>query len=332
MTLTTITTTSQSLWRVLDSYGLDPTDVFRQAGLDPAKWNEPGTRFDEQKLDHAWVLATELTNDPCIGLRVARYLSPASLQALGFAWLTSENLLDAFTRTARYFRALSDALELQIVLTGEECHLSFGKVLYRRRSRDQSRDAFWAGVISLCRTSTSDGFAPLSLDLERPEPPCVAEFYGLFRAPISFSAGRDLMVFRREDVERPLATSNRALAMANEQVVADYVARLDQARFSDRVRIRLIELLPAGGVEIEDMAEQMNVSPRTLQRRLAGEATSFTELLDEARRELALRFIGERQMSVKEATYVLGFTEPANFTRAFRRWTGLSPTAFREAR
>ncbi|MEZ5585872.1 MAG: AraC family transcriptional regulator [Sedimenticolaceae bacterium] len=328
---TTITTASQTLWRVIESYDLDPAPVFRQAGLDPAQWNEPGARFEEVRLDQAWLIATELTSDPCIGLRVARCFNPASLQSLGFAWLTSDSLYDALARTVRYFRAISDAVELELSLAGDECRLSIGKILYRRRSQDQSRDALWASVISLCRVSTGEGFAPVSLELARPQPPCVADFYALFRAPIRFGADRDVMVFRREDVERPLPTANRALALHNERIVADYMTRLDEDNFADRVRIRLIESLPSGGIEAEDVARALNMSVRTLQRRLADEGTSYTALLDRARHELAVRFIGEQRMPVKEATFVLGFSEPANFSRAFKRWTGVSPTEFRQA-
>jgi AraC-like DNA-binding protein len=331
MSYSTIATTSQTLWRVIDSYGLDPAAVFERAGLDPSRWNEPGARFDDDKLDRAWILATELTGDPCIGLRVARHFSPASLQALGFVWLTSDSLLDALSRLVHYFRAVSNTIELELAVAGEECRLSIARVMHLRRSRDQSRDALWAAVISLCRISTSEDFTPLALQLERPEPPCVADFYALFRAPIGFGAPRDTMVFRRAEVERPLPTANRGLARANEQIVADYMARLDQTRFADRVRLKLVESLPGGGAEVEDVARSLNVSVRTLQRRLAQEQTSWSALLDEARHELALRFIGERQMPVKEATYVLGFSEPSNFTRAFKRWTGLSPTAYRVA-
>lgn len=331
MSYSTIATTSQTLWRVIDSYGLDPAAVFERAGLDPTRWNEPGARFDDDKLDRAWILATELTGDPCIGLRVARHFSPASLQALGFVWLTSESLFDALSRLVHYFRAVSNSIELELAVSGEECRLSIARVMHRRQSREQSRDALWAALISLCRISTSEDFTPLALELERPEPPCVAEFYALFRAPIGFGARRDAMVFRRDQVERPLPTANRALAQANEQIVADYMARLDQTRFADRVRVKLVEALPGGGAEVEEVARALNVSVRTLQRRLANEHTSWSALLDEARCELALRFIGERQMSVKETTYVLGFSEPSNFTRAFRRWTGRSPTAYRDA-
>lgn len=326
---TTITTASQTLWRVIESYDLDPAPVFRQAGIDPAQWNEPGARFDDAKLDHAWLIATELTADPCIGLRVARCFSPASLQSLGFAWLTSDSLYDALARVVRYFRAISDAMELELSLAGDECRLSVGRVLYRRRSQDQSQDALWSALVSLCRVSSGESFAPVSLELERPQPPCAAEFYALFRAPIRFGAERDAMVFRRDDVERPLPTANRALARHNERIVADYMARLDENSFSDRVRIRLIESLPSGGVDAEDVARALNVSVRTLQRRLADEGTTYSGLLDQARRELAVRFIGEQRMPVKEATYVLGFSEPANFSRAFKRWTGVSPSDYR---
>ncbi len=330
MGYSTITTTSQMLWRVIESYGLDPAAVFEQAGLDPAKWNEPGARFDDDKVDDAWILATELAGDPCIGLRVAQCFNPASLQALGFAWLTSDSLYDALSRLVRYYRVISDSIELELAVAGQECRVSIGKVLQRRRSYDQSHDALWAALISLCRISTSDSFVPLSVELERPKPPCVADFYALFRAPITFGARRDSMTFRRDEVERPLPTANRALAHGNEQIVADYMARLDQKRFSDRVRHRLVETLPTGAVEAGEVARALNVSLRTLQRRLADEDTTWSGLLDQARRELALRFIGERRMSVKEATYVLGFSEPANFTRAFRRWTGRSPTEYRQ--
>jgi len=330
MTETTITTASQTLWRILESYGLDPAPVFREAGLDPAKWHEPGARYEDARLDNAWSRAIELSGDPCIGLRAARYFNPASLQSLGFAWLASDSLYDALSRMVRYTRAVFTGLELELTLAGEECCLAIGRASRKREVEDELRDAFWAGMINLCRVSLTDGFAPLRLLRCRREPPCVADFYGLFRAPISFGAERDAMFFHRDDVERPLPTSNRILARTNEKVVADYLARLDNASFPDALRTRLVEILPSGTVEAEHLAREFNLSLRTLQRRLTRAGTSFSELLDEARRVLALRYIGEDRLSIKEATYMLGFSEPANFTRAFRRWTGLSPTRYRQ--
>jgi AraC-like DNA-binding protein len=329
MKYSSIATTSQMQWRLIKSYGIDPAPLFTEAGLDPAKWNEPGARFDEAKLDHLWVIASELTGDPCIGLRAGAFVSPASLHALGFAWLASDTLADGLTRLVRYFRLLSEAIELELTVSGDECRLAVSRVLFRARCHEQAQDALWSAVLNLCRISTSDDFAPTALFLERDAPPCAGDFFALFRAPIEFGAPRDMMVFRREQVEAPLPTANRVLAHANDRVVAEYLALLDDRRFADQIRLRLVEMLPNGTVDAGHLARAMNLSLRTLQRRLADEGTSFTALLDEARQELALRWIGEEAMSVKEATYLLGFSEPANFTRAFRRWTGVSPTAFR---
>jgi AraC-like DNA-binding protein len=305
--------------------------VFREAGLDPEKWQEPGSRYDDDKLDAAWLRAIELSQDPCIGLRFARYFNPASLQSLGFAWLASDSLYDAMSRLVRYARVIVSSLELELTLSGEECCLAFSQTDPQWMTEDEIRDAFWAGLINMCRISLTESYAPLRLTRCRPEPPCVADFYALFRAPIQFAAGRDAMIFRREDVERPLPTANHLLARTNERIVADYMARLDDKRFPDRVRACLVEMMPAGTVEAETLAHRLNLSLRTLQRRLAKAGTSYSELLDEARRELALRYIGEDRMSIKETTYLLGFSEPANFTRAFRRWTGMSPSSFRQA-
>jgi AraC-like DNA-binding protein len=329
MSHTTITTASQTLWRILESYGLDPAPVFQEAGLDPAAWNDPGSRFDDARLDTAWLRAIELSGDPCIGLRAARYFNPASLQALGFAWLASDSLYDALTRLVRYTRALSTGMELELTLAGNECCLNIGQTNRQPKAVHEILDAFWAGLINLCRISLTDRFTPARLSRYRPEPPCVADFYALFRSPIQFEAAQESMVFRRDDVERPLPTSNHLLARTNEKIVADYLARLDDNSFPDKIRARLVEILPSGEMEVELLARDFNLSQRTLQRRLAKAGTSYSELLDEARRVLALRYIGEDRLSIKETTYILGFSEPANFTRAFRRWTGVSPTQYR---
>lgn len=326
---TFISTTSQILWRIVESYGVDPAPIFGQAGLDIRAWEDPESRFENAKLDAAWMLAIEQTGDPCLGLRAARFANPASLHALGFAWLASDTLYDALSRAVRYFRLVTDGADLELAVSGAECRLAIGESRLERRSGDEVADAFWSTVIAMCRMSASDDFAPLALALYRPEPPCVADFYALFRAPITFNAGRDEIVFRRTEVERPLPTANRLLARTNDQVIDDYLARHDAQNLADQVRAYVVEALPGGRIESEDIAAKLHMSRRSLQRHLADEGTSYSALLDESRRELALRYIGEERMPVKEVTYVLGFSEPANFTRAFRRWTGQSPTEYR---
>jgi len=329
MTTSFLSSMSQVLWRLLEARAIDPEPVFRNAGLDPSQWNEPYTRFTNEQLDRAWAEATELARDPCIGLDAARFISPASLHALGFAWLASETLYDALSRLVRYAELIGGDLRLRLELSGESCRLTIESLQLSGGSVPQRRDAFWASLLSMCRMLTSDTLAPLSLELRRLEPECVAAFYRLFQAPVSFGALQDSIAFARDIVERPLPTGNRALAHANERVIEDYLDRINANTLPDKVRKHLIDLLPGGEFSEAAIAQAMHLSPRTLQRRLADEGTGFKVLLDEARRELALRFIGERHLSIKETSYLLGFSEPGNFSRAFRRWTGQPPSTYR---
>lgn len=329
MTATLLSSTSQMLWRIVAARGFDPGSVFEAAGLDTGSWKDPYARFPDARLDDAWFRATSLLSDPCIGLDAARFLSPASLHALGFAWLASDSLHDALSRLVRYSDMISDRLRLQLTLSGDCCRLTLLQGELEGRAAAQRMDAFWAGLLGLSRLITSDDLCPSALALRRPPPPCVDAFYALFRAPVEFGAARDSITFARAVAERPLPTSNRALARANDQVVDDYLVRVSTDDLPGRVKSRLVELLPRGSASEAAVADSLHVSLRTLQRRLADEGTSFKVLLDEARRDLALRFIGERRLSIKEASYLLGFSEPGNFSRAFRRWTGTTPSRYR---
>jgi AraC-like DNA-binding protein len=328
MTASFLSSMSQVLWRILEARSIDPRPVFLEAGLDPAQWNEPYTRFTNEGLDRAWGRATELTQDPCIGLQAARFVSPASLHALGFAWLASDTLYDALSRLVRYSNLIGGDLILELQLSGETCRLTVENVQISGSSVLQRRDAFWASLLAMGRMITTDNLAPTGLELRRPEPECAAAFYGLFQSPITFGTLRDSIAFDREVAERPLPTANRVLAHTNDQVVEDYLAHVTASTFADQVRSRLIDLLPSGRFAEADLADSLNMSTRTLQRRLAEEGTAFKVLLDEARRELALRYIGKRRLSIKETSYLLGFSEPGNFSRAFKRWTGQTPSSY----
>ncbi len=108
-----------------------------------------------------------------------------------------------------------------------------------------------------------------------------------------------------------------------------YVANFDKFNLSARIRERLIDLLPTGTTSQEKIANDLHMNIRTLQRRLRCEGTRYKYLLDEVRRELAIAYARENRFSINQIAYLVGFSEPTNFTRAFRRWTGLSPKDYR---
>ena len=325
-----IASTSQVLWRILESKGVDPAPVFRNAGLDPRLWNQPGARFSVAALDQAWADATKITRDPCIGLKAAGYVNPASLQALGFAWLASDSVFDALSRLVRYSQLLSDGLLLELAVSGQDCRLVIDYSVEDLGNMPVRIDAFFAGILALSRMITTDSLNATALSLRHSPPPCAKEFDRLFGTSVRFDAVEDSITFARDAAERPLPTGNRWLARKSDQVIDDYLQRFNSDTFADRVRSRLIDLLPSGAFSEREIAAALYLSARTLQRRLSDEGTSFKSVLDEARQVLATRYIGEDRLSIKETSYLLGFSEPSNFSRAFKRWTGTTPARFRD--
>jgi AraC-like DNA-binding protein len=204
-------------------------------------------------------------------------------------------------------------------------------LMARSKVPDEAVDAGLATFVSMCRTSYGDDFHPLRVETQRPEFDDPAPFIEYFHAPVEFSAPDNILYFSKESLEAHLPTANPRLARVNDRIITQYLAQFDKGSTAMRVRARLIDLLSAGNVTQQDVADSLHMSLRTLQRKLSQEGTSYKELLDETRRELANQYLRQATLSVSEVTYLLGFSEPSNFARAFKRWTGRTPSEFRTA-
>lgn len=154
-------------------------------------------------------------------------------------------------------------------------------------------------------------------------------FYALFRCSIDFSSDSYEIWFNKPDIVKQLPAANERLALMNDKVVMDYLVELDKDDVVMQVKQKLIDQLPTGKVTQKDIATALHISERNLQRKLAERKTSYKKILDDVRRELAKGYINDARLSINEITYLIGFSEPANFTRAFKRWHGTSPSAYR---
>ena len=330
MPYTNLASSALSIWRALESYGVDPAMLFEQAGLDSQKLYDANARYRDSRLYKLWQLVAEATGDPYVGLRVASYWHPSAAHALGYAWLASATLKDALDRTVRYYRMMTDKEELILTESEEEFRLIIENPVTDYPTAPEDLDASFAALIHLCRMCHGESFNPLRITMGRPELPDPAPFAEHFRAPIQYSGNENSVCFDKADALTALPTANAEVARANEQIVQEYLARFDRSSVAMQVRARLTEQLSSGHTTQESIADALHMSLRSLQRRLNNEDTSYKSLLDETRRELAAHYMAESHRSINEITYLLGFSEPSNFSRAFRRWTGKSPSAYRE--
>ena len=184
-------------------------------------------------------------------------------------------------------------------------------------------------ILSFCRWVINRDLRPLALELRFPPPADGQPYQDAFKCPLRFNAPVNAILFARADVNLPLPTAHTELAEVHERIAREHLQRLDPAQTCHRVRAVMIRHLPDGEPRRPKIAAILGMSERTLQRRLAAEGTSFQRLLDNTRRELAQHYLGQKNISLADATYLLGFSDQSSFFRAARRWFGTSPRHYR---
>ncbi len=130
-------------------------------------------------------------------------------------------------------------------------------------------------------------------------------------------------------MDAALPTANSEMARVSDRIIHEYLARLESGDVSRLIRKRLLNTLSAGDIGEEGVARSLHISVRSLQRKLREEGLTFKGLVDDMRRELATQYTRDSRLTIGEITYLLGFSDPSSYTRAFRRWTGMSPNSFR---
>jgi AraC-like DNA-binding protein len=193
-------------------------------------------------------------------------------------------------------------------------------------------DITLAVLLDMCRMNFGASLRPLRIDLLRAKPSHAEEYPAFYGCPVRFATGRRALVLRRADAERALPSSNRQLALVLDRVIAGELARLDRSDVLACCKATLLEKLPAGELSEDGMANELHMSRRTLQRRLGERDTTYQKLVDDTRHDLALRFLEDPRRSLVDITFELGFSQQSALTRAFRRWTGMSPSEWREKR
>ena len=322
----TLATLAQAMFNFLDSSGHDATAIFERAGFNLNELYDSNARFPIYTENRLFQIATQVTGEECIWYRMADHLDITMSHAMGYAWLASRNLKDALERFTRYQRMLSTNMDIKLEPAQGSWHL-IGKLLDTGQREDN--DGVLAFCIFMCRQSYGEDLTPLSVQLSRTKPLDPSPINDFYRCEVSYGHAENIVIFSAADVSRKQVSANPAIALAMEDVIITYVARLDSKDIASQVKHIVARLLVHGEPSRNSIAEELNLTPRTLQRRLEKQKSSVKNIIDETRHQLALEFLRDDYYSVKEVAYNLGFSDPSNFARAFKRWEGVSPNAYR---
>ena len=320
------------LVNVLKSYHLDYHKILKEAGFDADKEYLPTNRVPFKKIVKLWELTVQYSKDPCIGLVYATHIQPSSLHGLGFSFLASCTLKDGLERLVRFQRILSTQLRLTLKETDNGYGL-FHMLINKKRSiqiPDAAIHGRIASVYKICQLMMGPELRPLRVSFEHPEPQCIDKFTEFFNTEVTFNAGETGIVFDKQTCERMTSAANPELARINDRIVTHYLEQFEQRNLVTKTRKFIIDHLPSGVPKQSTIARDLNLSLRNFQRKLEQAETNYKTLLNEVRYEMASDYLSSSDYQIIQIAYFLGFSDPSNFGRAFKRWTGLSPQHFRQ--
>ncbi len=309
--------------------GVDGARLARDLGFDPATAADPDARIAIELETALWDEAARRTGDAAFGLHAAERLQPGPFDVLDYAVRTAPTLRAALERLARYNRLVHDVAVFTVIDRGDVVRIehALGGV-------PQSRHAAEFTLASLVVVGAQLIGAPLrarAVELHPEAPARADEHARIFAVAPRFGAAVNALELERAALERPAPAADPALsAVIVRHAEALLGARpAPTARTAERVRRLIADTLGDGDVSLTAIAARLRLSERSLQRRLADEDTTFDALVEELRRELALRYLGDPHVAIAEVAYLLGYSEPSAFHRAFKRWTGRTPAEAR---
>lgn len=327
--------TALSAWvlaitRALEEAGVDPRPLLDGAGMDSTRLGDLSFRYSQEHVTSLWIAAVAATADETFGLKVARQVRPSTFHVVGYAMSCSATLKNAAERFARSARLVSDSatVEFEPVETGYLLTVDLNS-----RGRPpiyQTIDGILGSFLLLCEWIQTTPIVPLRVTFRHAAVPDTTVYNDLFHVPVEFDQPQDSILFAAADLERPVPSANEDLALMLNEMTSRYLALRFGAPFSRRVREALVSQLPNGEPGKAETARVMGMTGRTLLRRLADENTSFQEVLDRLREELAYDYLRRDDLNVQNIAYMLGFSGSSTFSRAFMRWTGLRPSDWRE--
>ncbi len=325
--LTTLLATS-----LREEYGIDPEPIYLQAGVPLTPPESPQLRYPLVNIRKLWDLSKEASGDETIGLKTGRYAKPAHFYAFGYSWLASSTLLDAMQRLTRYYQLMSTA-SAEVTMTEKADSYALSAV-FPDESKSPPKEGIDCGmtaILALCDIVAEKEIRPLRVELTCPATVHPEAYRDALRAPIRFNAEVGTLHFDKDSLRAPLPHGTPDVARATDKIAEQYIETLDPHKVASQVKRLLIALLPSGKVDQKLVSSRLNRSTSTLQRQLQFEGMSYRDVLESTQRGLAENYLRDKKHSHAQIAYLLGFSEQSNFSRAFKRWTLLTPRQYQES-
>ena len=306
-------------------------ELLKEVGLKRNDVSDPEARIPYAALLALIERAATALGDASLGLRLGASQDARDSGLLGFVALNSPTLFDALSNLQRYFHVVGEGEDVELLRSGPHVAIRFRETDRALRGLRHNSDFLAAILVRLCRDLSRTRIAPIRAEFIHARPNQRVEYSEYLGCPVKFHAAWDALIFKVEDMQLKVKNSDDKLLRVLEQAcrqVRGPIRKAPDIVYS--VRELIVDRLAKGTASFDAIAAELNMSAKTLERRLTERKTSFSKLLEEIRCDFAKRFLTETDLRLEQIAFEIGYTESAVLVRAFKRWTRMTPIRFRE--
>jgi AraC-like DNA-binding protein len=312
--------------------GVAGPELLRVANIDPHRLEDIDGRLDRAEYDRAQTAALDLTGDDALGLHLGERVSGRTFDVLADLASHAPTLRDAFQTFARFHRIVSDGPDTTVYEHASIATLHYQFPRSSPRCNRLRAEFAMVGFLRMLRDFTRRDNPARAVYFEHPAPEYLHEYARIFGGIERFDHDFTGIEFDRELLDRTQQPQNGELYTVLESLAERKLSRVTrEGGHAERLRDYLTSTALAERPQMDVVARSLGISVRSLRRRLDEEGVSYTTLLNEARATLAKRMLDDPRRSIYETAYAMGFSDPSAFHRAFKRWTGMTPTQYRQS-
>jgi AraC-like DNA-binding protein len=325
---------TRSILQFAARYGVSLEEVCITVGLDSALLQMPDQQIPGS-LHHAiWREVIKQTGDENFGLHLGEAFNLATFGIVGYVLLNCQTLGEALEKLSRYTRLFSQGAQIHISVSEGiafcDCIVVENLKNYLLEEPRYAIDSTFASLLTATQELTGKSLRLYSVWFQYPQPASRLEYDRIFQTEQRFSMPMNRLIFDANSLKWSILSKNANLLTLFEQHAETMLEQMNRANgYTQQVVQVMMQQLKGELPTIDAVAQQLAMSVRQLQRELQTEETSFQQLLDETRRELALRYLKNLSTPIHDIAFLLGFSEPSAFHRAFKRWTGKTPRSYR---
>ncbi|MEH1868994.1 MAG: AraC family transcriptional regulator [Nostoc sp.] len=315
-------------------YGVDADSLCAAVGIEPALLKMPDQRITGELHSAVWCEAVQQTGDQNLGLHMGEAFNPATFGIVGYVLVNCQTFEQVLEKLSRYTHLFSQGAYIHFSVSQGfvlcDCDIVGDLKNYLLKEPRQAIESTFASLLTATQMLTGKSLAPQAVWFQHSPPADISDHARIFGIGVRFSMPKNRIIFNANCLNWPVLSANSNLLPVFEQhaqAMLDAINR--ESNYTRQVVQALTQQLKGELPSQEVFARSLAISVRQLQRELQAEGTSYQQLLDETRKQLALRHLKNPDSSISDVAFLLGFSEPSAFHRAFKRWTGQTPRNYR---